>query len=257
MLFATLLLSVLSRDATQASERTWALFLPGEHQEWSRLPSDIYIYPPGARCSDLNSAQRQRLYWWPAGSAIDLQTREEGWRGLMLSGVMTLVADGLPAPVTLSRLEFFEIPEGVRHKLTCHPEAHCVFYGGWADPHNRVSAWVPTAEIDPKAPGPSFIDLQAQLRSSKPVRSGRGPESVSIPFPWGIGFASLIRFPAGTTPASTSDHWNAGLVVEGSIRVEVEGVWSDPLGAGSYFATSGESRIRISCRGPQCLVIGR
>lgn len=257
MLVLATLLSALLADPAQAPQESWGFFLPGNQHKWSRLPSDAYIYPPGARYAELNSVQRQGLYWWPAGSGIDLQTREGGWTGFLLSGIMTLLADGLDAPVTLSRLERFDIPEGVRHKLTCRPEDHCILYAGWADPHNRVAAWVPTAETDPSGPGPTFLDLQSQLRSSKFVSRGRKPVSVSTAFPWGIGFASLIRYPAGTTPESTSEYWNAGLVVEGTIRVEIDGVWSDPLGAGSYFATSRDSRIRISCQGPQCLIVGR
>lgn len=233
------------------------IFLPASSHKWSRLSEDVYVHPAGTRSVDFPSFYPQGLFAWPPRSEIDLQTREVGWSGVILAGVMSLMADGLEAPVALSRLDVFEIPKGVKHRLSCTGSDTCVFYGAYADPRNKVAAWVPDAKTEPRSLGPSLLELESELRASKVVRHNEHPMSISSTLPWAAGFVSLRRYPSGTTRMGVTHLMGCyGLVLAGSVRIEVEEEWSDPLGARSYFAVPSFSRNRLSCESAQCVVLG-
>jgi hypothetical protein len=202
--------------------------------------------------------QRQHLYAWPAGSQIDFQTREETWNGLLMTGLLTLYSDGLGSSAELEPWTYFEIPAGMKHKLACDPAASCIFQASFADPHNEVVALASKGEIDPGGSAPFLLHLKQNFASLPKQGSIDWPTAISKPFFWGIGFASLVRYPKGSSALMVNPElYNSGLVLEGVLAIEVDGVPAEPLHAGGYYAIPTEVSYRISCRTGQCLVVAR
>jgi hypothetical protein len=165
--------------------------------KWVALSKNSLAYPPSARYAVLSRVQRQHLFAWPAGSQIGFQTREETWSGLVLSGSLTLYSDGLAGPVKLGPWTYFEIPAGVSHKLGCDPAALCVVQTDFADPLNEVAALTSKEALDPNQTAPFLLPLKQNMTPLGKQKSNGRPVAMSRAFFWGVGFASLVRYPNG------------------------------------------------------------
>jgi hypothetical protein len=234
--------------------------------KWYALSDSSLAYPRGARHAVLSKIQRQHLYAWPAGSQIEFQTREETWDGLVLTGSLTLYSDGLASPAELGPWTYFVIPAGMNHKLACDPATVCVFEANFADPHNEVAALASKEALDFRQPAPFVLHLKQNVEAGESEIGGPSPQqessgrptAMSRPFFWGIGFATLWRYPKGRGALIVNPElYNCGLVLEGELAIEVDGVLAEPLQAGAYYGIPRKSSYRIDCRTAQCFVVAR
>lgn len=255
---ATLTMSLLAAALPAEVLGRGGFFLPAAELKWAPASSEYGTHPAGASYAVLERTQRQRLYLWPAASAVYLQSRHSSWSGFLLSGRMHLLGDGLVAGERLHALSYFDIPAGVRHSLSCVSAEPCLFIANCADSANRVDTLNPDATPTSYGGKPIIKDLRGQIGDRNASSDTRSPKVVSDPFSLGVGLAAVVHYRTGSTgPIRSSALFNCGFVLTGSVAIDVEGVSSGALRPNSYYCIPREATYQIGCRTKECLVIAK
>jgi len=217
---------------------------------WETWPA-----PDGAKHARLGPADLD-LVIWPPGAELEPHRRSDPWVGLVVTGTLELRFDDAESH-SAGPLALIEVSQHVAHAVRCASQSPCVFFGFRAQPQLIEESEQGLGDV-PET-GWNTTDLRALEWSALGVGDGAVAWDPATERPWGsllyLQVYHLYRFGGRGVPYGTRVESSFGLVLSGTLTIEIDGAGERELPAGSFFLVPPRRQYSTRCLDGPCTIL--